>query len=94
MNINIEMLRTAINHLLNHAKDMSEDNIEIDEDFYWFIPKKSLYEASSPPTELTLGSLEHDWSEMSAIAGEDKDLVGYALVWASAILRALGDKIP
>ncbi len=94
MKIQIDVLRAALNQLLDHAKEIKGDFIEVDVNYYWFIPRVSLYEAASVPTELTLGSLQDDWSEMSAISDTSKEPFGYALVWAAALVRELGDQIP
>lgn len=92
MKVQIEILRAARNQLLDHAKSMQGDAMEIDEDLYWFVPKEALNDPMNEPTGLTLGSLEDDWSEVSAIGKGTKDPFGYGLVWASAVLRAIGDK--
>jgi len=41
---------------------------------------------------LTLGSLDDDWAEVSAIGRGTKEPVGRSLVWASSILRAVGER--
>lgn len=94
MKIQIEVLRTALNQLLDHAKEMNGETIEVNEDLYWFVPKEDLHDPAKEPTSLTLGSLEDDWSEVSAIGNGVKEPFGYGLVWASALLRAIGDKTP
>ena len=92
MKIQVEVVRAALNHLLDHAKEMHGETIDVDADLYWFVPKDVLNDPSSQPTELTLGSLEDDWSEVSAIGSGVKEPFGHALVWASAVLRAIGDR--
>lgn len=94
MKVQIKVLRAALNHLLDHAKQMKGEVIDINADLYWFVPKDILHEPASAPTELTLGSLDDDWSEVSAIGNGAKEPFGYALVWASTILRTIGDNIP
>jgi hypothetical protein len=94
MKIQLEVLRTAVNRLLDHAKEAQGDSIDVDADLYWFVPKEALGAPETPPTGLTLGSLEDDWAEVSAIGAGAKEPFGYALVWASSVLRALGDRTP
>jgi hypothetical protein len=48
--------------------------------------------ATAAPTGLTLGSLEDDWSEVAAIGTGANEPFGYGLVWASTVLRAVGDR--
>ena len=92
MKIQVEVLRAALNQLLDHAKEARGESIDIDADLYWFVSKDGVNDASSEPTGLTLGSLDDDWSEIAAIGNGTKEPFGHGLVWASAILRALGDR--
>ena len=94
MMIQVEVLRAALNKLLDHAKEAHGETIDIDADVYWFVPKDALNDPTCDPPRitLTLGSLDDDWSEVSAIGTGAKEPFGYGLVWASALLRALGDR--
>ena len=94
MKVQIEVLRAALSKLLDHAKEARGESIDVDPDLYWFVPKEMLGDPSSQPTELTLGSLEDDWSEVAAIGDGTKEPFGYGLVWASSVLRAIGDRTP
>lgn len=94
MKIQVEVLRAALNKLLDHAREAQGELIDVDADLYWFVPKDLLGDPSAEPTGLTLGSLEDDWAEVAAIGTGAKDPFGYGLVWASAVLRALGDRTP
>lgn len=88
----VDAVREAIDKLLRHAKDAHGDSVELDADLYWFVPNDVLHRAEEPPTGLTLGSLRDDLAELEAIADGSKEPIGYALVWASALLRAIGDR--
>jgi hypothetical protein len=94
MKVQVEVLRAALNKLLDHAKEAQGESIEVDADLYWFVPKEVLGDAGAEPAGLTLGSLEDDWSEVAAIGSGTKEPFGYGLVWASTVLRALGDRTP
>lgn len=94
MNVQVEVLRAALNKLLDHAKEAKGEAIDVDVDLYWFVPKEVLSDPAVEPTGLTLGSLDDDWAEVAAIGDGTKDAFGYGLVWASAVLRALGDRTP
>jgi hypothetical protein len=67
MKVQVEVLRAALNKLLDHAKEAQGESIEVDADLYWFVPKELLSDPEAEPTGLTLGSLDHDWSEVAAI---------------------------
>lgn len=94
MKVQVDVLRAALNKLLDHAKEAQGESIDVDADLYWFVPKEVLGEPAAEPAGLTLGSLEDDWSEVAAIANGTKEPFGYGLVWASAVLRAIGDRTP
>jgi len=94
MKVQVEVLRAALNKLLDHAKEAQGESIEVDADLYWFVPKELLSDPAAEPTELTLGSLDDDWSEVAAIGNGTKEPFGYGLVWASTVLRAIGDRTP
>lgn len=94
MKIEIEVLRAAINQLLDHAKEMRGETVEVDADLYWFIPAEALHDPEVEPAELTLGDLHDDWAAIAAIGtGAQTDLIPYHLVWASTLVRALGDHL-
>lgn len=92
MKVEIEVLRTALNKLLDHAKEAHGESINVEADLYWFVPEGLLSDPDVEPKELTLGSLDEDWSEVAAIGRGEKEPLGYALVWASSVLRAAGDR--
>jgi hypothetical protein len=92
--VQVEVLRVALNQLLDHAKETQGETIELDADLYWFVPKEVLDDPGAEPMGLTLGSLADDWSEVAAIGTGSKEPFGYGLVWASSILRAIGDRTP
>jgi hypothetical protein len=94
MKVPVELLRAALNKLLDHAKEAQGESIDVDAELYWFVPKELLSDPAAEPTRLTLGSLDDDWSEVAAIGNGTKEPFGYGLVWASAVLRAIGDRTP
>jgi hypothetical protein len=94
MKVEIEVLRSAINQLLDHAKEIAGDSIEVDADLYWHVQRDELNDPNAQPKALTLGSLADDWAEMRALAERTSDPIGYGLVWASTVLRAIGDRVP
>ncbi len=94
MKVQVEVLRAALNKLLDHAKEAQGESIEVDADLYWFVPKELLSDPAAELTGLTLGSLDDDWSEVAAIGNGTKEPFGYGLVWASTVLRAIGDRTP
>lgn len=92
MSIDIEVLRTAINKLLDDTKATRGNSFDLPDDLYWFIPKESLHDPTTDPANLTLGSLDDDWAAVAAIGTGEKEPFAYGLVWASSLVRALGDR--
>ena len=76
------------------ARKRMDIALEVPDDLYWFVPADQLHDPTREPTALTLGSLADDWAEVAAVADGRKDPIGYVLVWASAVLRAVGDRTP
>lgn len=94
MKIELAVLRTALETSLAHVETLRGGTIEVPDDLYWFVPADQLHDPTREPTALTLGSLADDWAEVAAVADGRKDPIGYVLVWASAVLRAVGDRTP
>jgi hypothetical protein len=80
--------------LLDHAQATHGNAIELDDFLYWYVQREELVDPAREPTALTLGAVADDWAEISAIAAGAKPPIGYALVWASTLLRAIGDRTP
>lgn len=91
MIVHIEVLRAAVNHLLDYVRRVRGEEIEIPDNLYWFVPADELHDPTRDPTRLTLGSVSDDWEETAAVGTGQKDPIGYALVWAATILREIGD---
>jgi hypothetical protein len=91
MKVDIETLRKTLNLLLDLTSEMRGEAFEIADGLYWFVHKTNLYDESKPPTRLTLGSLQDDWSEIVKIADDPELAIEYAFVWCTSILRAIGD---
>ncbi len=92
MTVDIEELRRIVATLL----DVVESNgttIEIADDYYWDVPKNDRYKVYVSPAELTVGQLSDDWNELRRIGCGEVDALPYALVWASSILRRIGEEV-
>jgi len=91
MKIETKELRRIFNVLLDHLESAGQDSFDPPWDFYWEVAKDDLYNPYSEPGQLSLGQLADDWGELVKIVNQDMPPVGYALVWLSAILRAVGE---
>ncbi len=85
------MLRAISDILLDHLENTGQVSFEVESDYYWNIPFQNRYDQYIHPTELTLGQLSDDWSELEAILSGSRDPIGYALVWYASILSRIGE---
>ena len=92
MQISAGDLRHVVNKLLDHLEDTGHDVLVINKDYYWVISAIQRYDPYKEPTDFTLGQLSDDWSELEKTIRGECAPVGYALVWLSAILRAIGEE--
>lgn len=91
MKINSAQLRQAFEVLISHIEAHGETTIELPWDLYWDLPRESLYDPYKEPNNFDLGQLTDDWQELEKIVVGEMPPVGYALVWLSSILRAVGE---
>lgn len=92
MNVSLRDLQLVIDQLLVSAARETQ-TIDIDVDFYWDVPVELRYDPYVKPEQMSLGQLSDDWSELQKIHEGDADAVPYALVWAAAVLRRVGEQV-
>jgi hypothetical protein len=92
MTVDIEELRAIIAKLLD-AVETNEAEVEIEADYYWDVPNDDRYDRYASPTQLTIGQLSDDWNELKRIGRGEAAALPYALVWASSILRRIGEQV-
>ena len=94
MQVSLSELRDAVTVLLTHMEENGIDTVQVNEDAYWFIHRDELHDVYKTPSDITVGSLADNWHELQEILAKEKEPVGYALVWAANVLRAVGDRTP
>lgn len=92
MKLKVSELRAVAERLFTHLEVEGHTEIEISEDYYWFICQEEVYDPSRDPKDLTIGQLSDDWRELSDILNGNSPPVGYSLVWLSSIIRIVGEK--
>ncbi len=92
MHVPVSELRRACEFLLNHLEQSGPASVELTSDLYWNVPQDQRYQPYEEPKSLDLGQLSDDWAEVQAIVRGEKEPLGYALVWLSSILRAVGEE--
>jgi hypothetical protein len=90
MKITTEDLRKAFGALVDHLDETGQASVELLWDFYWDLSAEELYDPYSDPKDLSLDQLSDDWNRLIQISNGEMPAVGYALVWLSSILRAVG----
>lgn len=92
--IRIDDLQKAIILLLSNFKTNIGEVIEIENDFYWDIPSKELYNPYEEPKQLTLGQLSDDINEVQRLANEPSSAISYDLKRISNIIKAMSIENP
>nr|WP_199158658.1 hypothetical protein [Pedobacter sp. ASV2] len=92
--IRIDDLQKAIILLLSNFKTNIGDVIEIQNDFYWDIPSKELYNPYEEPKQLTLGQLSDDMNEVKRLTDEPSSAISYDLKRISNIIKAMSIENP
>lgn len=87
--IRIDDLQKAIILLLSNFKTNIGEVIEIENDFYWDIPSKDLYNPYEEPKQFTLGQLSDDINEVQRLANEPSSVISYDLKRISNIIKAM-----
>ena len=92
MQITTTELRQALTKILDHLDEAGQATVTINKDYYWAIPPHQQYDPYEKPKEFTLGQLSDDWLQIKKINEGQSVPVGYALVWLSTIIRAVGEE--
>jgi hypothetical protein len=92
MVVDIDVVERATIRVLKHLRDNGIKNVNVDDDFYWFIPKEHRHDMYQEPHDFTVGQLSFDWDNVRKIADGASDPVGLALSWIGSILTAVGEQ--
>lgn len=92
MKVSISDLRALSERLLLHLEQNGRSSIEVAHDHYWDITRQQRYDPCAEPNDFDIGQLSDDWSQLQTILSGEGEAIGYALVWLSTILRAVGEE--
>lgn len=92
MEVKFDDLRILLDKILKHLEENGIRSIELEEDYYWDMPKEQLYNMKKDPKKLFVGQLYDDMESLSDILNGKDEPLGYALVWLSSILRYIGEE--
>ena len=91
MQVSVSELRAMTEKLFLHLERKDYSSVELSTDYYWNIPKEFRYNPYEEPKDLDLGQLTDDWANLRKILEGTTEPVGYAFVWLSTVLRAVGE---
>lgn len=94
MKLHLDELRKICKIVLDHYEDLGYEYLPLDCDYYWDVSSSDRYESYTKPSELDIGQLSDDWSELTALLKNPDSVITYHSVWLGAILQAIGQNIP
>ena len=92
MKVRTQDLRAFADVLFQHLENTGRSEIDIPHDYYWKVEASDVFDPMTDPSNINLGQLSDDLSELQSIADGNMPPVGLALVWLSSILRAVGEE--
>jgi hypothetical protein len=93
MQISVAELRAVCEQLLDHLHELGIETVDLPHDFYWEIPEEQRYDRGAVPDDLVSGRLSNDWHELCKLLNDESPPIAYKLVWAAALLRAVGERV-
>jgi hypothetical protein len=93
MNLNIQMLRDVTNRLFDHLSEEGVEEVALTADYYWNIEPEFRYDQYDEPKSFMMGQLTEDLQFLEQIARNERPPVTYGFVWASSLLRFVGEKV-
>lgn len=93
MQVELDEIRKSLSILIAHVELRTGPTLELDKDFYWHLPSPELYNTYEKPSDLTIGQISENITEIREIVSGERPPLSYGLVWLAAILRAIGDSV-
>jgi hypothetical protein len=87
-------LKAVVNLILDHiVHDLKVESIPIEENLYWDMDIKYLYDVQNKAPELDIGSLVDDWDFLTKLGTDRRDAVSLMLIHVAPLLRYIGEKV-
>lgn len=93
MTVAIAELKRSCSHLLEHIEALGVSEVELDDDYYWFVEKTEVYNAQQTPTALSVGQLSEDLADIRSALNGSAPPVALLLVRLAGILRKVGESV-
>ena len=92
--IDLITLKAAVNSVLDHLiEDLGLKSIPLEHDNYWDCPAPELYDVSTTPADLTIGSLFDDMQFTRSVRRGQSGDASINLVHIAPLLRYIADKV-
>ena len=94
--INLKVLKAAVNAVLDHLVDdlgIEAVAIEDDKDAYWDCPYPEMHNVSMQPSELSVGQLSDDFDFVKLVRRGQSADDSYNLVHIAPLLRYIGAQL-
>lgn len=88
--IDLSELRSAFDTVIRHIESTEGAQVQLPADFFWSVPTPEIYVVDRNPP-LTIGQISWSWENLRRERdGDDSATIGFAAVWLSEVLRAIG----
>jgi hypothetical protein len=92
--VSIGELKAVVNLILDHMiQDLKVDSVAIENEFYWDMDRKYLYDVHNKTPVLDIGSLHDDWEFLAKMGSDRRDAARLMLVHVAPLLRYIGEKV-
>lgn len=94
--VNIGELRRIVNDLLDHVESVNGPELRLDQDYYWDLDSKVMYDVTKKVSDVDLvGSLGDSWEFLLNLRRDNikQDGPSLMLIHAAPLLRYIGEKI-
>ena len=93
--ISIKYLRDITNHIFDFIEnDLQLSEAVLNQNFYWAISEDDVYELSSEPKEMSVGSLIDDWDVIEGIDGDLSQALPLVFLHIGPLLQYLAAELP
>lgn len=90
MRIDLSELRSAFDTVVRHIESSEGTQVQLPVDYFWSVPSPDLYDVERNPP-LTIGQVSESWENLRRERdGDNSATIGFAAVWLSEVLRAIG----
>lgn len=91
--VSTAFLRGAFEALIGHIEETHGDTLRLDQDYFWSVPPREIYDVTKQPTELTIGQLTESLDFLRNQIDDPDGQVSWGMVWLGDVLKAVGHEL-